>query len=260
MTPGRDLIRSTGRIFDEPPLILLTWRIQQSNTLRIGHRLTSRLDLLSSLCSFPNHFLHFPTVSTVNLWFGRWNNLLWFLFLRASLLSLAVYMQTDEWEGYWERAAMERSLQIKTPDCGTCAEWGVLWRLSRRDGWQREGQAGCHREVWQLPRLRASLPNINRDSSGLCTNCYRPFCFLLPFHPARPCRPVNVKNENWRLGFTEINSINLVRYVSVVWSKWEYVSGNFVEWEEKSEQKNLEIKSWSQAPVKEGEVSTENDF
>lgn len=115
MTPGRDLIRSTGRIFDEPPLILLTWRIQQSNTLRIGHRLTSRLDLLSSLCSFPNHFLHFPTVSTVNLWFGHWNNLLWFLFLRASLLSLAVYMQTDEWEGYWERAAMERSLQIKTP-------------------------------------------------------------------------------------------------------------------------------------------------
>lgn len=109
----------------------------------------------------------------LNLWFSCWNHLLSFLFLGASLLSLKVYVGSNEWEGYWERAEMEPSLQIKMH---ATVERAVNEKIFY--GWV--GWRWC----WGLcgvltARLRATQWNINSDSAAFSL-CFLCVCVCAP--------------------------------------------------------------------------------
>lgn len=142
----------------------------------------------------------------LNLWFSCWNHLLSFLFLGASLLSLKVYVGSNEWEGYWERAEMEPSLQIKMH---ATVERAVNEKIFY--GWV--GWRWC----WGLcgvltARLRATQWNINSDSAVFFPLFSVCVCVLLyPCEPENPLftltfrvllsQPLNVKDWNWKAAF-----------------------------------------------------------
>lgn len=102
-----------------------------------SHFLSFHLKLLPSLYPFSTSLMLLPLKiydsATEIISFS-------FLFPGAPLSSVKVYTGSDEWEGYWERAVMEASLQIKTP---ATMERAVTEKISQGWGWGVGG--GCCR-------------------------------------------------------------------------------------------------------------------